>query len=82
MAAPPTARRAAYAAARRGAAEPVLRAQVYRGMGDAIGALAGAWGTMERIGATPLPFVYVAHLRTFLVLYLLVAAGAASSHRR
>ena len=30
----------------------------------------GAWGAMERINGTPLPFVYVAHLRTFLLLYL------------
>eukprot|EP00445_Apocalathium_hangoei_P092342 CAMPEP_0204232722 /NCGR_PEP_ID=MMETSP0361-20130328/89646_1 /ASSEMBLY_ACC=CAM_ASM_000343 /TAXON_ID=268821 /ORGANISM="Scrippsiella Hangoei, Strain SHTV-5" /LENGTH=70 /DNA_ID=CAMNT_0051202777 /DNA_START=30 /DNA_END=242 /DNA_ORIENTATION=+ len=28
-------------------------------------------GAMERINSTPLPFAYVAHLRTFLVLYLL-----------
>lgn len=33
--------------------------------------MAGAWGAMERINATPLPFAYVVHLRTFLVLYLL-----------
>jgi len=30
--------------------------------------MAGAWGAMERINATPLPFAYVVHLRTFLVL--------------
>ena len=29
-------------------------------------------GTMERIKTTPLPFVYVIHLRTFLFLYLLL----------
>jgi len=28
-------------------------------------------GAMERINATPLPFAYVAHLRTFLLMYLL-----------
>jgi ion channel-forming bestrophin family protein len=28
------------------------------------------YGTMERIRATPLPAVYVAHLRTFLLLHL------------
>jgi putative membrane protein len=28
-------------------------------------------GTMERIKATPLPLVYVAHLRTFLLLFLI-----------
>jgi ion channel-forming bestrophin family protein len=32
--------------------------------------LTGAWGAMERINASPLPFVYVVHLRTFLLLYL------------
>merc|ERR1712110_621485 len=30
----------------------------------------GTTGAMERINNTPLPFAYVAHLRTFLVLYL------------
>ena len=28
---------------------------------------------MERINGTPLPFVYVAHLRSVLVLYLFIA---------
>ena len=42
--------------------------------------LTGAWGAMERIGNTPLPFAYVAHLRTTLVLYLgLWRARAAES---
>jgi predicted membrane chloride channel (bestrophin family) len=30
------------------------------------------FGAMERIRATPLPVVYVAHLRTFLLLHLLL----------
>jgi len=29
-------------------------------------------GAMERINGTPLPFAYVAHLRTFLLMYLLL----------
>ena len=44
--------------------------------------LTGAWGAMERIGNTPLPFAYVAHLRTTLVLYLgLWRARAARANR-
>ena len=27
-------------------------------------------GTMERINSTPLPYIYVLHLRIFLILYL------------
>ena len=52
---------------------PEVRAMAYRGLSDAINTLTGAWGAMERINGTPLPFVYVAHLRSVLVLYLLVA---------
>jgi len=29
-----------------------------------------AMGCMERINATPLPFIYVAHLRIFMLVYL------------
>mmetsp|Transcript_66554 Transcript_66554/g.156094 ORF Transcript_66554/g.156094 Transcript_66554/m.156094 type:complete len:388 (-) Transcript_66554:185-1348(-) len=36
-----------------------------------ISTLTGAMGAMERINNTPLPFAYVAHLRTCLTLYLL-----------
>ena len=43
--------------------------------------LTGAWGAMERVNATPLPFAYVAHLRTFLLLYLhLWAVEALAKH--
>ena len=52
---------------------PEVRAMAYRGLSDAINTLTGAWGAMERINGTPLPFVYVVHLRSVLVLYLLVA---------
>lgn len=45
----------------------------YRGLADALDRIAKAAGTMERIANTPLPFVYVAHLRTFLLLFLAVA---------
>lgn len=45
-------------------------AAIYRQLNEQIDALTGAWGAMERIAATPLPFAYVAHLRTFLLLYL------------
>jgi predicted membrane chloride channel (bestrophin family) len=30
----------------------------------------GAYGAMEWIKGTPLPFAYVAHLRSFLLIYL------------
>mmetsp|Transcript_12663 Transcript_12663/g.22738 ORF Transcript_12663/g.22738 Transcript_12663/m.22738 type:complete len:403 (-) Transcript_12663:212-1420(-) len=43
---------------------------LYRQLNEQIDTLCGTWGTMERIAATPLPFVYVVHLRTFLLLYL------------
>jgi len=43
---------------------------IYRQLNGQIDTLCGAWGAMERIAGTPLPFVYVVHLRTFLLLYL------------
>lgn len=46
------------------------QAMLYRQLNESIDILTGAWGAMERINLTPLPFVYVAHLRTFLMLYL------------
>lgn len=45
---------------------------LYRQLNQQIDTLTGAWGAMERINATPLPFVYVVHLRTFLIMYLLL----------
>lgn len=50
------------------------RAQLYKQLNEQIDTLTGAWGAMERINGTPLPFAYVAHLRTFLLLYLLLWA--------
>ncbi|KAL3936131.1 MAG: hypothetical protein SGBAC_008486 [Bacillariaceae sp.] len=46
------------------------QALLYRQLNQQIDILTGAWGAMERINLTPLPFVYVVHLRTFLMLYL------------
>ncbi|CAJ1958264.1 unnamed protein product [Cylindrotheca closterium] len=51
-------------------ASPSKQALLYRQLNEQIDILTGAWGAMERINLTPLPFVYVAHLRTFLMLYL------------
>jgi putative membrane protein len=74
-------RTAAYGATTRaasgGGGTEAMRGQVFRGLSDSINVLTSAWGAMERINATPLPFVYVAHLRTFLVFYLLAASSAA-----
>lgn len=52
---------------------PAMGAHVYRELVQSINALTAAWGALERINATPLPFVYVAHLRTLLVVYLAVS---------
>lgn len=46
------------------------QAMLYRHANEQVDALTKAWGAMERINGTPLPFVYVVHLRTFLMLYL------------
>ena len=57
------------------------RAQLYKHLNEQIDTLTGAWGAMERVNATPLPFAYVAHLRTFLLLYLhLWAVEALARH--
>jgi len=53
---------------------------VYRQLNDEIDALTGAWGAMERINSTPLPFAYVAHLRTFLMIYLALLHVEATAH--
>lgn len=50
--------------------EAAMAGSLFRQMNDEVDVLTGAWGAMERINATPLPFVYVVHLRTFLMLYL------------
>ncbi|KAL7539547.1 hypothetical protein ACHAWF_006441 [Thalassiosira exigua] len=49
---------------------PQSRAIFYQQATDQLGILFGAFGTMERIKLTPLPFAYAIHLRTFLLLYL------------
>jgi len=49
---------------------PQGRAIFYQQIRDQLDILYGAYGAMERINGTPLPFVYVIHLRTFLLLYL------------
>merc|ERR1712216_236011 len=51
--------------------DAAVRAAIYRHLTEQIDTLTGSAGAMERINATPLPFAYVVHLRTFLVLYLL-----------
>jgi ion channel-forming bestrophin family protein len=43
---------------------------LFQQLNEQVDQLTGAWGAMERINGTPLPFVYVVHLRTFLLLYL------------
>ncbi|KAL1504425.1 hypothetical protein AB1Y20_010831 [Prymnesium parvum] len=57
-----------------------LRAIIFRQMNEHLDTLTGAWGAMERINGTPLPYVYIAHLRTFLVVYLLIWALQAIAH--
>lgn len=47
-----------------------LDAMFYRQVNEQLDTLTGAWGAIERINSTPLPYVYVVHLRTFLILYL------------
>ena len=47
------------------------RAVKLRGLENYVDGLVGSVGGMERIRGTKLPLVYVTHLRTFLMLYLL-----------
>ncbi|KAL7526119.1 hypothetical protein ACHAXR_002380 [Thalassiosira sp. AJA248-18] len=49
---------------------PQGRAILYQQITDQLNILFGAYGAMERIKGTPLPFAYAIHLRTFLLLYL------------
>ena len=46
------------------------RAIFHQKISDQINILFAAFGAMERIQATPLPFAYVVHLRSFLIIYL------------
>ena len=51
---------------------PQQRATLYQQLNNQVSTMYKCVGTMERIKTTPLPFVYVIHLRTFLFLYLLL----------
>jgi len=65
-------RRAALQATRNNKIDPEpLRAVMFQTLEGHISTLTGAMGAMERINNTPLPFAYVAHLRSCLTLYLL-----------
>lgn len=46
------------------------RAMLYQQTTNDLNELMNAYGAMERIKNTPLPFAYAIHLRTFLLLYL------------
>jgi len=59
---------------------PAQRGLVHRGLHDELDHLNGAWGALERIAASPLPFIYVAHLRLTLLLFLAVAPLPSLSH--
>ena len=52
--------------------EPTPHGVLYQQINDQVNILIETYGTMERIKNTPLPFVYAVHLRTFLLLYLLL----------
>ena len=52
--------------------DSLKQAMLYKQWNEHIDTLTAAWGAMERINGTPLPFVYVVHLRTFLILYLIL----------
>lgn len=57
------------------------RDMLYQQLNVHLDTLTGAWGACERINGTPLPLVYVAHLRTFLLLYLVLwQMEAAANH--
>ena len=49
---------------------PTATAELYNQLNAHINSLSGAFGAMERISGFALPFVYVAHLRLFILLYL------------
>lgn len=46
------------------------RAMLYQQVTNQLNDLTLAYGAMERIKSTPLPFAYAIHLRTFLLIYL------------
>ena len=49
---------------------PTRRAIFHQGVSSQINVLFAAYGAMERIKGTPLPYAYSAHLRSFLHIYL------------
>ncbi|KAL7518857.1 hypothetical protein ACHAWX_003664 [Stephanocyclus meneghinianus] len=51
---------------------PEAQAAFYKQLTEHIDAMYGAYGATERIKNTPLPFAYSVHLRTFLLIYLLL----------
>ena len=53
--------------------DPMLSSSQNGGVGTSLATLTGAMSAMERINNTPLPFAYAAHVRVFLLLYLLFA---------
>lgn len=55
-------------AAKAGSAEVV--AQAFSQLNRQLDTLSSTYGGMERINNTPLPLVYAAHLRTYLLLYI------------
>ena len=60
---------------------PGPRDMLYQQLNVHLDTLTGAWGACERINGTPLPLVYVVHLRTFLLLYLVLwQMEAAANH--
>ena len=66
-------RLAAYDVSQLASLEPSMRSMAFRELATSLNVLTGAWGAMERINATPLPYVYVAHLRSLLLLYLAIS---------
>ena len=64
-------RRCAAAVAATSPLPPELAGALHRDVADSINVLNGAMGAMERINNTPVPYAYTAHVRAFLLLYLL-----------
>ena len=55
--------------------EPTLASALHADIIASVATLTGAMGAMERINNTPLPFAYAAHVRLFLLLYLVFVAA-------
>ena len=50
--------------------DPMLSSSQNANIGVSLATLTGAMSAMERINSTPLPFAYAAHVRAFLLVYL------------